>query len=51
MNKYIVWEFIKHEGWESHQFDSLVKAEEFKNRMEIFTFNDNEYILTLNLDY
>ena len=48
MYKYIVWEFVKHEGWEPHQFDTLKKAEEFKDRME--QVNSNEYVLTLNLN-
>ena len=48
MLKFIVWEFIKYEGWESHQFDTLKKAEEFKNRLEKVC--SNTYVLTINLD-
>jgi len=48
MRKYIVWEFVKHEGWEAHQFDTLEKAIEFKGKLEKVC--SNEYILTVNLE-
>ena len=32
MTNYIVWECIRHEGWEPHEFSTLKEADKFMNR-------------------
>lgn len=32
MTNYIVWECVRHEGWEPYEFTSLKEADKFINR-------------------